>query len=290
MNLSNISINLLTNKFKTKTLNMLEATIFIELIIYVFTGAIVGFAAGLLGIGGGLLIVPVLSTAFIYFLDTPEIVHLAIGTSLATIVVTSFASARAHHKHGAVRWDAFKLLTVGVLAGAFIGGWSSQFVASSMLGKIFGVLEILIAINMLLNFKPSPHRQLPGLVGNTFAGSIIGGLSSLVGIGGGTLTTPYLVWNNISMHQAIATATAVSLPVAIAGTIGYLIAGIGATDLPAFATGYIYWPAFFGIVVASYFTAPIGAKWAHQLPVKVLKRGFGIFLIILAIKMLFFMD
>ncbi|WP_040727206.1 sulfite exporter TauE/SafE family protein [Thiomicrorhabdus sp. Kp2] len=267
---------------------MFDANLIIELTTYLITGAVVGVAAGLLGIGGGLLIVPVLSTVFIYFLDVSEVVHLAIGTSLATIVVTSFASARAHHGHGAVRWDAFKLLTAGVLLGAFLGGWSSQFVASNMLGIIFGILEVLIAINMLLDLKPSPHRQLPGLVGNSFAGSIIGSLSSLVGVGGGTLTTPYLVWNNISMHQAIATSTAVSLPVAIAGTIGYFIAGLDAENLPTLATGYIYWPAFFGIVLASYFTAPIGARWAHQLPVKLLKRIFGVLLIILAIKMLFF--
>lgn len=267
---------------------MIESSFIIEMLIYLATGALVGLAAGLLGIGGGLLIVPVLSSVFLYFLNTPEVVHIAIGTSLATIVVTSFSSARAHHSHGAIRWDAVKLLSIGVLFGAFIGGWSSQFVASDMLGKIFGILELLIAINMLMAFKPSPHRQLPGLVGNSFSGTIIGGVSSLVGIGGGTLTTPYLVWNNLSMHNAIATSTAVSIPVAIAGTIGYFIAGLGASDLPQYATGYLYWPAFFGIVVASYFTAPIGAKWAHQLPVKVLKRTFGIFLIVLAIKMLFF--
>lgn len=259
-----------------------------EILIYLVTGAVVGVAAGLLGIGGGLLIVPVLSSVFLFFLDTHDVVHLAIGTSLATIVVTSFSSVRAHHQHGAVRWDAFKLLAIGVLLGAFIGGWSSQFVASDMLGKIFGVLEILIAINMLLAIKPNPSRQLPGIYGNTAAGTLIGSLSSLVGIGGGTLTTPYLLWNNISMHQAIATSTAVSIPVAIAGTIGFMIAGLDAQNLPDYATGYIYWPAFFGIVIASYFTAPIGARLAHQLPVKLLKRMFAVFLIILAIKMLFF--
>lgn len=267
---------------------MLDANILIEITTYLVTGAIVGFAAGLLGIGGGLLIVPVLSTAFIYFLDVPEVVHLAIGTSLATIVVTSFSSVRAHNSHGAVRWDAVKLLAVGTLFGAFLGGWSSQFVSSDLLGKVFGILEVLIAVNMLLALKPSPSRQLPGVVGNTVAGTAIGGFSSLIGIGGGTLTTPYLTWNNVSMHQAIATATAVSLPVAIAGTIGYFFAGLDATNLPAYATGYIYWPAFFGIVLASYFTAPIGARLSHKLPVKLLKRMFGIFLIILAIKMLFF--
>lgn len=267
---------------------MIELSFLYEFLTYLITGAIVGVAAGLLGIGGGLLIVPVLSTVFLIFLDVKEVVHLAIGTSLATILVTSFSSVRAHHKLGAVRWDIVKVLTGGVLIGAFIGGWSSQFIASEWLAKLFGILELFIAINMLLALKPNPHRELPGLVGNTGAGSIIGWLSSLVGIGGGTLTTPYLQWNNINMHQAIATSAAVSLPVALAGSIGYLIAGLDASNLPDYATGYIYWPAFFGIVLASYFTAPIGAYWAHQLPVKTLKRFFGVFLILLAIKMLFF--
>lgn len=260
----------------------------VEFSIYLLTGAFVGFAAGLLGIGGGLIIVPVLTTAFVYFLDSSDIVHIAIGTSLATILLTSLSSVRAHHQHDAVRWDAFRLLAFGVLAGAFIGGWVSQYFSSGTLSKIFGVLELLIAINMLLAIKPNPSRQLPGLPGNTIAGLIIGKLSSLVGIGGGTLTTPYLVWNNVSMHQAIATSTAVSLPVALAGTIGYILAGMQAHDLPAYTTGYIYWPAFFGITLASIFTAPIGARLAHKLPVKVLKRGFGVFLLLLAAKMLFF--
>lgn len=267
---------------------MTELSFLYELLTYLITGAVVGVAAGLLGIGGGLLIVPVLSTVFLIFLDVTEVVHLAIGTSLATILVTSFSSVRAHHKLGAVRWDIVKLLTGGIFIGAFIGGWSSQFIASEWLAKLFGILELLIAINLLLALKPNPHRQLPGLAGNTGAGGIIGWLSSLVGIGGGTLTTPYLQWNNINMHQAIATSAAVSLPVALAGSIGYLIAGLDASNLPNYATGYIYWPAFFGIVLASYFTAPIGARWAHQLPVKTLKRFFGVFLILLAIKMLFF--
>lgn len=266
---------------------MLESLLF-EISIYLITGAFVGLAAGLLGIGGGLIIVPVLASALTYFIDSSQTVHIAIGTSLATILVTSFSSAYAHHKHGAVRWDVFKLLVLGVFAGAFIGGWASQYFASHILAKIFGILELLIAINMLLALKPNPSRQLPGLAGNTLAGSLIGSLSSVVGIGGGTLTTPYQVWNNISMHQAIATSAAVSLPVALAGSTGYILAGMQTTDLPAYATGFIYWPAFFGLILASVFTAPIGAKFAHKLPVKTLKQAFGVFLIILAIKMLFF--
>jgi len=262
--------------------------IFTEILIYIITGAVVGFAAGLLGIGGGLIIVPVLTTVFIYYLDSEHIVHLAIGTSLATILITSLSSVKAHHHHNAVRWDIVKLLFLVILFGAFLGGWSSQFTESSNLGLLFGVLELLIAINMLLAIKPSPHRELPGLPGNTIAGSIIGSLASLVGIGGGTLTTPYLVWNNISMHQAIATSAAASLPVAFAGTLGFLIGGMNADNLPDYATGYIYWPAFFGIVTASVLTAPLGARAAHQLPVKTLKRVFGVLLLLLASKMLLF--
>ncbi|MBO1924903.1 sulfite exporter TauE/SafE family protein [Thiomicrorhabdus sp. 6S3-12] len=260
----------------------------LEFSIYLITGAFVGFAAGLLGIGGGLIIVPVLTTALVYFMDSSQIVHIAIATSLATILITSISSVRAHHQHAAVRWDVFRLLTLGVLAGAFIGGWVSQYFNSTTLSIIFGILELLIALNMLLAIKPNPSRELPGLPGNTLAGFFIGKLAALVGVGGGTLTTPYLVWNNISMHQAIATSTAVSLPVALAGTIGYVIAGLQAHDLPAYTTGYIYWPAFFGIILASIFTAPLGAKLAHKLPVKTLKRGFGVFLLLLAAKMLFF--
>ncbi|MBF6058929.1 sulfite exporter TauE/SafE family protein [Thiomicrorhabdus heinhorstiae] len=266
----------------------METSFVYEIIIYLITGAVAGFAAGLLGIGGGLLIVPVLTTVFAIYLPGSEIVHLAIGTSLATILITSLSSVKAHHGHGAVRWDIVKMLAGGVFIGAFFGGWSSQFVPSNYLGIIFGILELLIALNMLLAFKPQAHRQLPGIAGNSVAGALIGQISSLVGVGGGTLTTPYLVWNNVSMHQAIATSTAVSLPVALAGTFGFLIGGMNATSLPAYATGYIYWPAFLGIIVASVVTAPLGAKLAHQLPVKLLKRYFGILLILLAAKMLFF--
>lgn len=260
-----------------------------EILIYIITGAFVGFAAGLLGIGGGLIIVPVLTTVFAIYLGPSEhLVHLAIGTSLATILITSLSSVWAHHSHNAVHWNALKLLTLGVLFGAFVGGWSSQFFSSRSLAIVFGVLEIIIAINMLMAIKPSPHRELPGLPGNTVAGAVIGSIASIIGIGGGTLTTPYLVWNNISMHQAIATSAAVSLPVALAGTIGFLIGGLGAVDLPEYSSGYVYWPAFFGIIVASVITAPFGAKAAHRLPVTTLKRVFAVFLLILAAKMLIF--
>lgn len=260
----------------------------LEIGLYLLTGAFVGFAAGLLGIGGGLIIVPVLASAFAYFTGSEHVVHMAIATSLATILITSLSSVRAHHQHQAVRWDIFKMLALGVLAGAFLGGWISQYFTGRQLAILFGLLELLIAINMLMAKKPNPSRTLPGFWANILVGAVIGKFASIVGIGGGTLTTPYLVWNNISMHQAIATSTAISLPVALAGTFGYVLAGLDVPDLPNLATGYLYWPAFFGIIASSIFFAPLGAKLAHRLDHKPLKRLFGLFLLALAIKMLMF--
>lgn len=262
-----------------------------EFLIYIVTGAITGVFAGLLGIGGGLIIVPVLTTVFVYVL-LPEhqvhMVHIAIGTSLATILVTALSSVRAHQKHDAVRWDLFKVFTPGIVLGGLLGGWISQFIAADELAKIFAVLELVIAMKMLSDFQPNPQRNLPGFVGKTTAGTLIGGLSSLLGVGGGALNTPYMVLHNVPIKNAIATSAALSLPVAAAGTVGFIWAGLHADHLPPYSTGYIYWPAFFGIILASYFTAPIGARLTHQLPVKKLKKIFGLLLIILAIKMFWF--
>lgn len=260
----------------------------IEFAIYLTTGAVVGFLAGLLGIGGGLVIVPILSTVFVLYLGVPDVVHLAIGTSLATILVTSFSSVKAHHRIGNVRWDIVRTLSLGIFIGAFLGGWSSQFFANNTLAIIFGTIEILIALLLLSNYQPNPHREMPSIAPQTVAGGVIGSLASLVGIGGGTLSTPYLLWHNVTMHQAIATSAACSLPVAAAGTFGYLLGGMNATNLPDYATGYVYWPAFIGIVLTSYFTAPLGARVSAHLPVKLLKKLFAVLLFILAFKMFFF--
>lgn len=260
----------------------------IELFIYLITGAITGLFAGLLGIGGGLILVPVLTTVFAYYVPSEHLVHIAIGTSLATILVTAIASVRAHHKHEAVRWDLFKQFTPGIVVGGLFGGWVSQYFEASLLAKIFAVLELVIALKMLSNFQPRADRNLPGLVGQTSAATVIGSLSALLGVGGGALNTPYLLWHNVSMKYAIATSAALSLPVAISGTIGFIWAGMQVTHLPPYTTGYIYWPAFFGIVITSFFTAPIGAKLTHRLPVAKLKKIFGILLIALAIKMFWF--
>lgn len=260
----------------------------LELTIYMLSGAFVGLMAGLLGIGGGLILVPILTAAFGFFFHSNEVVHLAIGTSVATILVTSFSAVRAHHQLKNVRWDLVKTLSIGILAGAFLGGWSAQFIPTKHLSEIFATLEALFALYFLLDIQPKAHKEMPPLPQRTLAGAMIGSISALVGIGGGAITTPYLVWHNIPMRQAIGTSAACSLPVAFAGSLGFLIGGLNATDLPPYSTGYIYWPAFIGIVITSYFTAPIGAKLTHKLPTHLLKKIFSILLLILSIKMFFF--
>lgn len=260
----------------------------LEFGLYLITGMIAGFFAGLLGIGGGLIIVPVLTTVFVLFLTGEHLVHLAIGTSMATILITSLASVKAHQKQAAVQWTLVRMLTPGVIVGGLLGSLVAHLVSAPLLAKLFAVIETAIAIKLLLNIQPSPHRTLPGVVGQSSAGTLIGCLSTLVGIGGGTLTTPYLVWHNVSIRHAIATSSAVSLPIAAAGTLGFLISGWQVTELPDYTTGYIYWPAFIGISLASFFTAPIGAAMTHRLPVETLQRVFGILLILLAIKMFWF--
>ena len=256
-------------------------------IIYLLLGAFAGLVAGLLGVGGGLIIVPVL-----VFICTGQgvaehlIVHLAVGTSLATIVFTSISSVRAHHQHGAVLWPVFWQLTPGIVIGAWLGALFADVLASDQLRRFFGVFELLVAIQMTFNVKPRPHRQLPGRAGMVGAGSVIGAISAIVGIGGGTMTVPFLVWCNVAMRKAVATSSACGLPIAVAGATGFIVTGWNAVELPAYSSGYVYWPAFAGIVIASILSAPLGARLAHRLPAAQLKRIFAVLLYILGLRML----
>ena len=256
--------------------------IFFCLILGVFAGTM----AGLLGVGGGLIIVPALVYLFHgQGLPPGTIVHLAIGTSLSTIVFTSIASLRAHHRHGAVRWEIFWRLTPGIIVGALIGSFIADALGAEALRRVFGVFELLIAAQMLFGRNPAAHRTLPGTPGMSLAGGVIGSVSALVGIGGGTLTVPFLAWCNVNLRNAVATSAACGLPIAIAGAAGFIVAGWDATDM-AFTTGYVYWPAFAGIVLTSMLFAPLGAKLTHTLPVPVLRKVFALFLVALGARML----
>lgn len=251
-------------------------------------GAAVGFAAGLLGIGGGMLLVPfmtMLLTARGF--ASEHIVHMAIATSLATIMFTSVSSVHAHHKRGAVLWPVVKLLAPGILIGSWIGPWIGAQMNSSALAMFFAVFVAFSGTQMLLDRKPAPTRELPKAPGMFGAGGVIGVLSGLVGAGGGFVSVPFMTWCNVKIHNAVATSAALGFPIALAGTLSNIYFGMNVPDLPAGSLGFIYLPALAVIAIASVATAPLGAKTAHALPVKTLKKVFAVILYGLAGYMLY---
>lgn len=260
----------------------------LEWIAYIVLGLFAGFVAGLLGVGGGLIIVPVLAFIFAaHHFPEPYVIHLALGTSLASIVFTSISSVRAHHAHAAVDWKIFRALTPGIVIGTLLGTVLVAYLPAHFLKIFFVVFVFYVGTQMLLNIKPKAARDLPGLPGMFAAGNVIGMVSSLVGIGGGTLSVPFMTWCNVQLHRAIGTSSAIGVPIAIAGTVGYVVNGLAVrTALPEHSLGFIYWPALLSIVVASILTAPLGAKLAHRLPVKKLKNIFAFLLYILGVRML----
>lgn len=260
-----------------------------ELVSYLLLGSVAGLLAGLLGVGGGLVIVPVLAWLFLRAELAPALLmHLAIGTSLATIVLTSLSSVWAHHRHGAVLWWAVRRLLPGIVLGVALGVALADKLPGETLRLIFGLFELAVAVQMGLNLSAAPQRSLPGRWGMGAVGSLIGLVSAVIGIGGGTLSVPFLQWCNVPMRQAVATSAACGLPIALAGAVGYLLAGWNIPALPSWSSGYIYWPAFAGIVIASVLFAPLGARLAHRLPTVVLKRFFALFLAFLGLRMLWF--
>ncbi|WP_126447286.1 sulfite exporter TauE/SafE family protein [Sulfuricystis multivorans] len=254
---------------------------------YLVLGAVAGFFAGLLGVGGGAIMVPVLALMFAAqgFADA-QVMHLALGTSMAAIVFSSISSLRAHHRHGAVRWPIVRSIAPGILIGTFLGAQLASLIPTRPLAIFFTVFMSYVALQMLANIKPKPSRQLPGPVGMFLVGSGIGAISALAAIGGGSLSVPFMVWCNVRMHEAIGTSAAIGFPIALAGTAGYLFGGWSATDLPTWSIGYIYLPALAACVMMSMLTAPWGAKVAHRLPVATLKKIFAALILLLLAKML----
>lgn len=256
-------------------------------ILYLALGALAGTMAGLFGIGGGLVIVPVLIFTFDFQGFSAEIAaHLAIGTSLATIVFTSISSIRTHHIHGAVRWELVRPMTVGIIVGALAGAWTASLLSGPMLKTIIGAFAILVALKMLLEANPKPGRDVPGNAGLGVAGGFVGWASAIFGIGGGTLSVPYLTWCNVRMQQAVATSAACGLPIALAGAAGNIWTGWQNPQLPDFSIGFIYLPALVGIVATSVFFARFGAKLAHKLDGRLLKKIFAVVLILVGLRFL----
>ncbi len=254
---------------------------------YLLLGVVAGLLAGLLGIGGGIVIVPALFFLY-HWQDFPKelTMHIAVGSSLATVVFTSLTSAYAHHRRGAVLWPCTVRLIPGIVAGAWLGAALADHLPERALRIGFGLFELLVAAQLALGFKPQAQRLLPGGLGMAVTGLIIGAVSTVLGIGGGTLTVPFLLWCNVNIRQAVATSAACGLPIALAGSIGFAATGWGDPTLPAWSSGYIYWPAVVSVVAVSTLFAPVGVWLAHTLPVATLRRLFAIIVAIIGIRML----
>ncbi len=259
----------------------------VSILVYLACGAVAGVLAGLLGVGGGIVIVPMLGLIFPKLgVPADYVHHMALGTSLASIVVTSISSSRAHYARGAVRIDIFRRITPGILVGTFVGGLVAAALPTTFLKGFFVCFLYYVSVQMFMDIKPKASRDLPGLAGMSGVGGVIGLVSSFVGIGGGTLSVPFMGFCNVPMHTAVGTSAAIGFPIAVAGAISYIVGGWGMPDLPAGSLGYVNLIALAGLASASFCTAPFGAKLAHSLPVKTLKRGFAVFLFLMATRML----
>jgi uncharacterized membrane protein YfcA len=255
--------------------------------LYLTLGSGAGILAGLLGVGGGLVLVPLLTFAFtVQHFSASYVVHMALGTSLATISITSIASLRAHHDRQAVNWPVVRRITPGIVVGTLLGSWAAAHMSTGFLKIFFICFVYFVAVQMILDIIPEPGRQLPGKGGLSLVGSLIGVVSSLVGIGGGTMSVPFLQWCNLPFKIAIGTSAAIGFPIALSGAAGYIANGLAVRGLPPASLGFVYLPALAGVAVASYLTAPLGVRMAHSLPVAKLKKIFAILLIATGTKML----
>jgi uncharacterized membrane protein YfcA len=254
---------------------------------YLATGAVAGLFAGMFGIGGGMIVVPVLALMLeAQGLPREHLLHLSVGTAMATILFTALSSARAHAARGGVRWEIARRITPGILVGGVAGALVANYLSTRTLAIYFTAFVFVMAANIALDRKPKPSRQPPGAAGMFAAGAVIGGLSSLVAIGGTVMTVPFMIYCNVPVIQAVGTAAAIGFPIAVGGTLGYLYAGWHASGLPPWSLGYVYLPALAGITIASVATAPLGASLAHRVPGRMLKRLFAGLLFLLAARMM----
>lgn len=257
-------------------------------LVYLLVGSAAGLLAGLFGIGGGLVIVPVLIVTF-GLMDISETVltHMALATSLTTIIFTSLSSVKEHNNHGAVDWTLVRWIGSGIIIGTAFGVYLLAGVAGESIQLVIGVFALIMAAKMAFDLNPSAKQEIPKIPGLIASGSLIGFGSAWFGIGGGSITVPFLTWVNVPMKRAVATAAACGLPIALTGAVSNVATGWQHIDLPEWTTGFVYWPAVLGIVLTSVPCAKVGAKLAHKLEAKMLKRGFALLLLIVGLKFLF---
>ncbi len=255
--------------------------------VYLAIGLSVGFLAGLFGIGGGMIMVPMLVFVFTAKgFPAEHLMHISLATSMATIVFTSLSSVGAHHRHGAVDWRVARAMAPGIVAGALAATLVAGFVPTRPLAVFFAVFMLYASLQMFFEMKPKPSRQLPGAAGLFGMGAGIGALSSVLAAGGAFLSIPFFVRCNVPLKRAIGTAAANGFPIAVAGTIGYILNGLHASGLPDGSLGYVYLPALAIVAAASMPLAPLGAKLAHRLPVKRLRIVLALMLLAIAVRML----
>ena len=257
-----------------------------SILMFLVLGSIVGFLAGLLGVGGGGILVPALSYFLIWSgVGGDNLMHIALGTSMACIVVTSFSSLRAHQQKDAVVWEIVKVMSFGIVLGTFAATYIASYINSLYLAILFSCFMFWTAIRMM---KSKTHLEKPRTLDKAnmfYTANGIGAVSALVSIGGGSLTVPYLIKHSVDVKKAIGTSAAIGLPISVTATLGYLINGMKGDLTVAYTIGFVYWPAVIFISITSFFFAPLGAKAAHYLPVGVLKKIFAALLILLSIKM-----
>lgn len=256
------------------------------LIEFALIGVVAGYLAGFLGIGGGFVVVPALTYLFLQDpVTAPWAIHMAVGTSLGTMLVTSLSSIIAHQRKGAIRWPLVRSLVAGLVLGAILGAILADRLQGEALIRVFGVFAMLGGVQLILARQPTGEKPLPGQPGASVAGLVIGAISSLIGIGGGALTGPWQLWHGVRAQNAVATSAACGYPIALAGTFSFVVLGMGG-DLPAGAFGYVHVPAFVGIALTSAIAAPFGVATVHRLPPILVKRLFGGFLLLVGLRML----
>lgn len=256
------------------------------ILLYAALGAFVGFMSGLLGVGGGGLLVPILVSMLIrQDIHTDHVVHVALATSLACMLFTSISSIRAHSSQSSVMWDVVKGMAPGIMVGAFMATQIASHFKSDYIAIFFTLFIIAVALQTLLKWQPKPSKKQKTFVGLTLAGISIGFVSALASVGGGVLTVLYLRFKNVDIKNAIGTSAAIGLPIAITGTIGYMINGWSMTAAP-YTFGFIHIPAFLAITMASVISAPYGAHFAQHWPEATLKKIFTLVCLALSVKML----
>jgi len=251
---------------------------------YAFIGLLAGFLAGYLGIGGGLIIVPALTWLFMRDpLLAEHAVHLAVATSLATMLPTAFSSVLAHHRKRAVAWSVVRSLAPGLVGGAALGAFTATVLSTGALARVFGLYAVLAGGQLLIGRQARGEKALPGPVGTGLTGALIGAVSAMVGIGGGSMTVPWLLWHGRPAAAAVATAAACGYPIAFSATLAFVFLGGKSGNVAA----YIHVPALAGVAVFSMLAAPLGAAAVHRARATTVRRVFGAFLLLVAWRMFF---